>query len=474
MLKWTLTLLLLTHTLTCLYSKQVYAAIVQIKPKISKNKLPNPNSPSAIPFYRNATSPFSSGQASRKDLLKTLKRVELDIHYDVTWDKKSFQLTNNDFYRAIEFSKKVSNKETIELYEKNESKSKTIMTLQKHTLLNLIKTESYWAQVEVDSAKLSKTKRTGWVPVHLLESKSEDAGYIATSIDTYLRKKPEQGTAAITTLPQGTFFSDYKVQGEWVEVKYKNQIGYADFNHFISRFDFTKWAKHHKWGWMQIFYRSKNLLYTSEGPIDFKDFDAWVSNPKIGIMRTSIDHGPQIRSHVHINKVSANLWAISQLSDHGEVWWKKESLAYSENNKKEFYTTEEILEKEVFSYDFNPKTKPMGVASAEGIYITNDGRVWRKLEQFEGENYPVSLHPDDVLYVGPYRSSNQGASFDPYIKWEEIAKIVQTSTLKPTRVLKLLKISPLPHSQVQIIIDTGVSKLKLKSHILSQNWTPVR
>lgn len=477
MLKWILTSLFVYFISICQFNEQSIAAIPKFSQKSHKSSLaltPSFDSAMAIPFYRTPTSSFASGQASRNILVSKLKRVELDIHYDTTWDKRTFSLTTDDFYRAIDFSKKVSNKQTIELYEKNENKSKIIMTLPKHTLLNLLKTESYWAKVQITNNNIPKNKSIGWVPLHLLEMESQDTGLIASSIDTYLRKKPESGTVIVTTIPQGTLFSDFKIVGEWVELTYKNQKGFADFNHFISRYDFAKWAKHDKWGWMQIFYRSKNLLYTSEGPLKISEFDAWITNPRLGIMKTNIEGGPMLRSHITINKVNANLWAISQLPEHGEVWWKKEALDFNTPIKKEILSSQEILEREIFSYDFNPKTKPMGVASADGIFITNDGRNWQKLNQFENQNFPVSIHPENVLYVGPYRSSNHGVTFEPYIKWEEIAKIVQSSTLRTSRVLKLVKILPLPHSQVQIQIDTGGTKLKLKSHILSQSWTPVR
>lgn len=430
---------------------------------------------SALPFYRAQQSLFASGQASRELLEETLNRSELEVRFKVAWNKKSYDLKGTSLFRDIQLSKNVRVIAGGEILAERKSNSKSLQSISKDTALILLDCDEYWAFVQNP-----KNNIKGFTPLHLLQSKNEDSGYYINLIDTYLRKSSKLGSGIITTIPRLTRLEVIGIQKGWVEVKYNKQTGFADINHFVSRADFATLAFHPKHKWVTVTHRDNDFLVTSaQQKIPIKELWGMVTSAERAVIFDNSTRGiPPLRSQVAIVKPQAQLWGISRLPEHGDVWWQKSNLLL--NNKLfeikivDEISTEQLIKRKLYSISFGAKDSLLGVASANGIYTTTDGIKWKPVAQFSDKNYPVSIHPDGAWFVGSYRSDDQGKSFDPFIRWDNLTKAIQSAYHRTPKILRLTKIESLPGSRVQIQVDTGIQSIKLRSHLLGDIWEVVR
>ncbi|MNL70292.1 hypothetical protein D3C87_1952740 [compost metagenome] len=76
--------------------------------------------------------------------------------------------------------------------------------------------------------------------------------------------------------------------------------------------------------------------------------------------------------------------------------------------------------------------------------------------------------------MGSFRSTNKGASFEPFIRWDQIAEAIESAFHRNPKILRLTQIDALPNSQVQIHVDTGIKQVKLRSSLAGGTWNVVR
>jgi hypothetical protein len=204
---------------------------------------------------------------------------------------------------------------------------------------------------------------------------------------------------------------------------------------------------------------------------------AYSANPAKGIvMQNDPTVRPPLRAHVLVRKTEATLWGVSRLDGHGDVWWKKESIVLQDKPQRATWlTTEELLERDLFSYALTKDTKaPRGLASAKGIWKTEDGLKWTKLPEFGDQDLPVSIHPAGAWFVGTQQSGDEGKTFEPFIRWDSLTRTVEESLQRPPKFLRLQRIEALPSAQVEILVDTGVRRLSLRSPLHAQAWRVVK
>lgn len=428
---------------------------------------------SALSFYRSRQSQFPSGQASRTELENKISHTELEFSYNVTWDKKSFQLESDQILRDIQTSRYVDTKTSCELLSDNRREARAVKTLPAKAALEILETESYWARVKEKNGKTE-----GWIPLHLLQAKHEDTGVYVNLIDTYLRKGPEIPSGIVTTIPRLRRVIPLAIENGFLKISYENKIGYADINNFVSRADFANLAYSPKGSWMTISHRNGAFLVTKAGTqVPVKDILGYVTNSHRGIVIRpgANSSGPRILSRVEILKSSANVWASSKLTGHGDVWWKKNNLLIEDEiSSAKTITTDELMKREIYSIAFENKDSLRGIVSSEGIYRTENGLTWTLIPLFGSQNYPVNIHPNGNWFVGSYKSINEGKSFDPFIRWEQIAQAIESALHRNPKVLRLTQIEALPNSQVQIYVDTGVNKIKLRSSLSNLNWSVIK
>ncbi|HEY8272269.1 MAG TPA: hypothetical protein VIG33_15365 [Pseudobdellovibrionaceae bacterium] len=425
----------------------------------------------ALSFYRNQQSLFPSGQASREDLEEKVLRRDYELWLRVSWNKKTYEIPGETVIRDVQVTKNLISKESLDLLKDPQETSSRITTVSANTTLQVLHTNSYWAELLE-----TKTKLRGWAPLHLLEAPAEDQGVFITLIDTFLRKTPQDSSGIITTVPRLQRLTPLGIEKSYLKVSYQGHIGYLDLANLTGRADFAMWAYHQNKGWLGISHRENEYLFTVDNqkiPLQgFLAFNPYVSR---GVVCQKLkEEAPSIRSRVEIANNKAHRWTLSLLEGHGSVWWRMDepTISYKPLAENQI-TSEQLLKREVSAVAFAAKSIK-GLVSANGIFRTEDGKIWKEIALFEGKNFPVAIHPDGIWYVGNYRSFDEGKSFETYIKWDKLAEQIQFSLHKTPRHLRITQIDPISHSRLQILIDTGTQKIKMRAHILSHEWTLVK
>lgn len=429
-------------------------------------------SSAALPFYRGPLSLFPSGQASRNQLEDKLIRSEYEAQYVAQWNKREYHLKGENFLREIQVARQVQTRTGVEILAEKKSTAKVVEALPAHSSLEILDCDSYWALVLHPSHKTQ-----GYVPLHLLHAKNEDLGVIVNIVDTFLRPAPE-GHGLITTVPRMSRLIPISYKGSWVQVRYGDFKGYVDLNHFVSRADFARMVFHRKKKWTLVSHRENNFLISErQEKLAMEDIQGFVTTTNRGIVISGEDEKlPPLQARVDILKTEAHIWGISQLDGHGEVWWQKSDLLETaETKSEEGLSSEELMKRKIYSLSFENKKSLRGLVSADGVYRTEDGSHWKKIAQFADQNLPVSIHPEGNWYVGSYKSTDGGKTFEPFIRWDVVAQSIEASIHRAPRILRLTRIEALPHSQIQIQVDTGVQRLEFRAALSdSTKWKLVR
>lgn len=427
----------------------------------------------ALSFYRSQQSLFPSGQASRTELEKKVLRRELEPWFRIRWNQKEYEIPGELLVKDSQTTQTLIAKEKIEILKSPLAHAAPAFSLQANQTVVVLKTDAFWAQVLEPKLKLK-----GWAPLHAFTAPIEDKGIFLTLVDSFMHKAPAGSAEILTTIPRGQRLIPRQIVNNFLEVKYKNLQGYIELGNLVGRGDFAMWAYHKHKGWLGISHRENGFLITvDKQKVSLRDFIAFSPYHNRGVItrkpRTNSE-SPSIRSRVEILNKQAHRWTLSQLDGHGQVWWRAEEAPTQVPNNKNTITSEQLMKRKIHSVAFAPGKSLKGLASAEGVFRTEDGKTWSEIPQFEGKNHPVSIHPDGLWYVGSYRSSDEGKTFENYIKWDKLTEQIQDSIHKTPRHLRITKIEPLSHSRVRILVDTGAQKVKLQAHVLSQEWTLVK
>lgn len=429
---------------------------------------------SAMSFYRNKNSAFPSGQVSRSSLEKSLLRSEMDASFKVAWDHKEYTIAGDRILRDIQVSRFVDTRYPINLLSLNRSDASIVKGVPgKHTL-EILECDDYWARV-----RDKKTNSEGWVALQHLTSRHDDTGVYVNLIDTYIRSQPSSDSKVLTTLPRLQRVTPLLANDGFLRIRYKNHIGYVDITHFVNRADFASLAYHPKKNWVTVAFRNNNKVLTKKGEnVPMSEILGYVTSPLRGIVvrPDSASYGPPLRARVEIQKPEAHIWGVSRVDGHGEVWWKKTDLILpvAKTETVSNILTDTLLKREIYSIAFESKTSVRGLVSSEGVYRTDDGLTWTAIPQFGKQNYPVSIHPSGVWFVGSFKSTNQGKSFEPFIRWDKLAQAIESAYHRNPKILRLTQIESLPNSQIQIQVDTGSTRVKLRSSLEGNTWNVVR
>jgi hypothetical protein len=427
--------------------------------------------PAATTFFRSSESSFPSGQSNRIQLERQLVRTEQEFSYQVSWNQKNYTLKAEDLLRDLQLSALTQLKENSQLLDDTRSNARGVAELSKGANVELLSTRQHWARVK-------SAKGTGWLPLHRLEARNDDAGLFVPLIDTFLRERPKNSGPVKTTIPRRTRLKALEILAEgWIRVSHNGQSGYVDLHHVASRADFATWAWRKNKGWLTVSHREGAKVKMRSGEVILlNDLVGYSPNPHRGlVLQNETKTSPPLRAQVEIKKIQATVWGVSDLDAHGEVWWKKEFLLVEDDRIEQgTLTTEELLKRSVFSYALTGTKKIEGLVSAQGIWKTLDGLKWTRISMFGDQNLPVAIHPDGWWLVGSQGSRDKGASFESFIRWDTLAQTIEFKLGRPPRYLKLQKVESRPGSKVQITVDTGIKRLSLKGSLLGNTWKITR
>lgn len=395
-------------------------------------------------FYLSPESSFPSGQANVKDLERFSLKAHTRVQFLGERGGIRFWVSPDEVARDLDVSFRVLNPRTRD--------NLWIMSME-HGIAEAYN-ETTGERAPADTDEL--------VPL------TDDLGVAIPLIETNLRNEPAWKSMTITRVEARERLRILGVRDQWVNVsplRAPALRGWTPITSLVTKFDFATHALPQKGKWQPVRYRKGSVLVTTDGSeIPLESVRALITNAEQGVALKPLAHlDLPARGHVQLLKPAARDWVESVLPDHGRVFWKRgtEDLAVGELKRDFLLSSESMLKRQIQSAAFHPKQPRIGLISAEGIFLTQDGFVWEKLPSFERSDYPVAISARGELFVGPYRSQDMGKTFQPYLKWESISAY-NPPGYRHHPILRLLKIEPLDDgARVRLSLDNGLRSWKL-------------
>lgn len=98
-----------------------------------------------------------------------------------------------------------------------------------------------------------------------------------------------------------------------------------------------------------------------------------------------------------------------------------------------------------------------GLAASQGVFRTHNSEPGKKL-RIRMRIFPSAFIPKESG-LSKARSFDQGMTFEPFLRWDLVAELVQSQLHRPPLYMQLTKIKALSSSQLELQIDTGFRKV---------------
>lgn len=168
------------------------------------------------------------------------------------------------------------------------------------------------------------------------------------------------------------------------------------------------------------------------------------------------------------------VWALSFEKSHGFVWWidtdELNLYQVTIKSKPQEVTTADIFKRKLYDLSSHPEDINFQVASSEGIFLTRDGKFWSPIARFNKSNLPVVFSAKGTLFVGGFRSLDDGQTFTPTLRWDRIASQVIRTTKKNPGPLKILDLENFESSVLMTLGIGAQNTVKLISKDEGLNW----
>ncbi|MBL7546251.1 MAG: SH3 domain-containing protein [Bdellovibrionaceae bacterium] len=414
-------------------------------------------------FYKSPHSQFPSGQLSEDELESKKIRTEETNTYQVTWDKRDFFFESHEMAKDIHASDLITSNRSFSVIESREGKAKESFYLSKNDVVRLTAILSEdWLEVEN-----LKTNKRGVARSSDFSSFSEDPGLAFSYMATFLRDSPSDSSRVITTIPQNTRLKISEWKDHKIRVQFNGHTGFIDSGHVILKADFASWVLHSKHGWTEVKYREGPHVRTKQNELlTIADVKAYVTDKKRGFSLVHRENGPKLKSKLEIVDLEPNRWVVSRLAEHGDIWWKKLRPTSTHVQTK---SLGELTATGIYSSDIATDTPTRGLVSAKGIYRSDDGIMWSKIDFFKDENWPVVV-TKNVWYVGSFRSLDEGKTFEPFIRWDYLSYLMSVELQSNPKFFKILRMESMGPKEIKIQMDLGVRKVVLSYNSYLTTW----
>lgn len=301
-----------------------------------------------------------------------------------------------------------------------------------------------------------------------------DRGLVLTLNETKLRETSDIKAKALKTIPKLNYFIPISFDKGFIKILYKNQFGFIDINDCISKYDFAKFAfsfKSKTNTWEVILRREFDTLTTDKNEtLHLGEIKGLVVDQKSAYAYKENEHYPKWTSFKLV-KEKVKSWNQSNVKGHGLVWWQRPD---AEILAKNLISIDELIKKDIYSVSFQADNPKKGIASAGGVYITEDGQNWSEIAQFKDYSGPVYYYTDLLMFVGNYRSIDGGKTFENYIKVDKVSEAIAKSTGVTPKKIQITKIKVQKPYNIIIDVHTGARKVRLRSPLFSQDWHQVK
>lgn len=405
----------------------------------------------AAKFYQSPQSPFASGEINRRELEKTWVEDQDEFSYLVQNGKKQIWVKADWIATDLHLSTRVHSQKTGRIY-------RAVKTAGSHLL-----------------GEAEDKKSIEWLSLKDINPLPEDLGLALTLTSVQVRSQPSWKSDSMMTLPTQSRLKILKIEDTWAQVEFESVgkiSGWVDLSNLLTKYDFASFAMTADQKWRPINYRSGSELITgqrgSEERIPISKVTGLLTRPDLGISLVAEDNKKLLlRQNLTILKIDAEKWSLSRLKDHGAVYWRRDAspvtISAMTNTLQlpEGLSTEELLKREITSASFHPKNPNIGLASSQGIYLTLDGKFWRKISQFKNQNHAVLIDPQSVIYIGEMRSFDLAKTFAPYLRWEILSQMIEQKNRRPSNQMRISQLSIPRPGILQMIVETDLGKLKV-------------
>lgn len=410
-----------------------------------------------VPFFRTIQSPFPSGQL-RKEVLneKQIQKINID-EYLVKKDNQIFRVASQNLLRDLDLANKVQKINTGDIGEIIDKKSDRYIVRFTNGI-----TEELSAQD--------------------LTPDSNDPGYAFILFSHPIRIAADPKSEIIQTAEAGTKFKISNYNAKWSQNKFiqiqldTGRIGYVLLSECLLKIDFSSFIFTKNKTWYSYSYRDQNeIVLNNSKKILIAEVTAVLTRPDLGILTKKLDseaapNGSSnklvARSTVKIISQETQNWVESNIPEHGVIYWReatnseKKLYLMSSSMDKNKITTDELLKREIFQVAFNKNNPDRAIASAEGVFITENGKTWEQITAFNNQNLPVQIGNKGEYYVGSLYSKDGGKNFKPYLRWEDLTHLIERKFKKTPGTLKISDIN-FQNTKLHLNIDTGIYKMQI-------------
>lgn len=305
-----------------------------------------------------------------------------------------------------------------------------------------------------------------------------DLGLFMALKPTHLRAQATLKSGQLLTILPNTKFSALGFKNGFVLAKINQLVGYVDISDCLSKFDFAKavYAVHPKTKIKQWFY------------VKNRNFDQFETVDKFNIHLSNIEgiYPDNEKAIVTSPYQSLPMWSVlelkiennsqkwnrSLLKGHGIVYWQRKPSAQAQTQQR--IKIDDLLKKEISFVSFNPKNPRQAVASAKGLFITNDGENWTEIEQFKNYSGPVLFYNEFIIFAGNYKSTDGGKTFENYIQIEKLSGAISNTIGFDPKRLQVKKIKTIKPFKVEVDLDIGSRTIKVQTPVYNQDWKVVK
>lgn len=402
-----------------------------------------------IPIYLDPKSNFPSGSLSRDWLERHTQMISTQdwIQIQIGANKKAW-IESYQCISKLDFTEKAYlNKPTVLRDAPNESASST-REWPPETPVLILKRNIPWYWVE----NLSNFKKT-WVNEQDLTSFATDENLVSVlahtkiiSADTEVRTNSNENSFLTA---KDTFYKLIKKEPNQSLIRdlKNNKLFYVNNSRYFGSNNLNS---------QKCILRSRASGFTYQNP----------NHHSLKLSKLSANLTPYL-----VIKKTTQQWGYFKQSGEGSFWWSFED---SENHKTKKIKTSELLKRKIFDMVSNPQNQNVRLASARGIFISSNGMDWQNINFFKSENHPLSASTSGVLFVGPYKSYDQGQSFQLYFSWESVLPLLQAYLKQSPRFLKIKKIQPTDSlgQMIHLELDLGAEiPVWVQTQNGGRNWS---
>lgn len=268
----------------------------------------------------------------------------------------------------------------------------------------------------------------------------------------------------------------------WIQIRSSGQTGFVRLSSLITPFEFATHVKlKNSQEWTPVLYFAHNEWSTFKNTrIKISEIsEVQIPEQKIVLQTSLIFTRPslsaktiKISQHDSANLISekAISWQMSWLKEHGRIWWETDSL---QTLGPTVIKKEDLYARRIFDMATSPIKSDFRVISANGIYTTDNNTDFIKLSHFKDQNHPIAFGAGGQLFVGKFMSQDNAATFQTYLKWESIIKLLGKHQIYSPNKIRVSDIYPHPQNSNSLKVKLSVNRSQyvyLETDDLGQSW----